>query len=225
MCPSTGLAYPDPEPNLFSFNSPYGACPTCNGLGKVAEVDPETLMPDPAASVKRGGIAPLGKLKDNLTSRIVASILAGHKISPSTPVGKIPEAVMGEILYGTDREVKLQDKGGVRGGSVPFEGLVAAIVRSAQKAKSIPLRRWAQSFMHKVTCPTCDGARLKPVSLQFRLGGKNIGELGHLDLVDLAAFLEGLEEQLSEKQAIIAQAPLKEAVSYTHLTLPTSYAV
>ena len=210
MCPSTGLAYPDPEPNLFSFNSPYGACPTCNGLGKVAEVDPETLMPDPTATVKRGGIAPLGKLKDNLTSRIVASILAGHNISPSTPVGNIPEAVMGEILYGTDREVKLQDKGGIRGGTVPFEGLVAAIVRSAQKAKSIPLRRWAQSFMHKVTCPTCEGARLKPVSLQFRLGGKNIGELGHLDLVDLSAFLEGLEGQLSEKQAIIAQAPLKE---------------
>ena len=134
--------HPEPEPNLFSFNSPYGACPTCNGLGKVARVDPETLVPDPTLSVKKGGIAPLGKLKDNLTSRIVEAILATHKLPLTTAVGNIPEEVMGQILYGTDRDVKLQDRGGVRGGTVPFEGLVAAIVRSAEKAKSIPLRRW-----------------------------------------------------------------------------------
>ena len=210
MCPTTGLAYPEPEPNLFSFNSPYGACPTCNGLGKVAQVDPETLVPDPSVSVKKGGIAPLGKLKDNLTSRIVEAILASHNLPLTTAVGKIPEEVMGQILYGTDRDVKLQDRGGVRGGTVPFEGLVAAIVRSAEKAKSIPLRRWAQSFMHKVTCPTCNGARLKATSLQFRLGGRDIGELGRMDLHELARFLEALEPQLTERQATIARAPLKE---------------
>ena len=210
MCPTTGLAYPEPEPNLFSFNSPYGACPTCNGLGKVAQVDPETLIPDPSVSVKKGGIAPLGKLKDNLTSRIVEAILASHKLPLTTAVGKIPEEVMGQILYGTDRDVKLQDRGGIRGGTVPFEGLVAAIVRSAEKAKSIPLRRWAQSFMHKVTCPTCNGARLKATSLQFRLGGRDIGELGRMDLHELASFLEELEPQLTERQATIARAPLKE---------------
>ena len=210
MCPTTGLAYPEPEPNLFSFNSPYGACPTCNGLGKVARVDPETLVPDPTLSVKKGGIAPLGKLKDNLTSRIVEAILATHKLPLTTAVGNIPEEVMGQILYGTDRDVKLQDRGGVRGGTVPFEGLVAAIVRSAEKAKSIPLRRWAQSFMHKVTCPTCQGARLKATSLQFRLGGRDIGELGRMDLHELALFLDDLEPQLTERQATIARAPLKE---------------
>ena len=210
MCPTTGLAYPEPEPNLFSFNSPYGACPTCNGLGQVAQVDPETLMPDPKVTVKRGGIAPLGKLKDNLTSRIVEAILAENGIALTTAVGDIPEEVMGQILYGTDRDVKLQDKGGVRGGTVPFEGLVAAIVRSAEKAKSIPLRRWAQSFMHKVTCPTCQGARLKAISLQFKLDGKDIGELGRMDLNDLAAFLKPLESRLSERQATIAKGPLKE---------------
>ncbi|HCL46086.1 MAG TPA: excinuclease ABC subunit A, partial [Flavobacteriales bacterium] len=210
MCPTTGLAYPEPEPNLFSFNSPYGACPTCNGLGKVAQVDPETLFPDPSVSVKKGGIAPLGKLKDNLTSRIVEAILASHNLPLTTAVGKIPEEVMGQILYGTDRDVKLQDRGGIRGGTVPFEGLVAAIVRSAEKAKSIPLRRWARSFMHKVTCPTCNGARLKATSLQFRLGGRDIGELGRMDLYELASFLEELEPQLTERQAEIARAPLKE---------------
>jgi excinuclease ABC subunit A len=210
MCPTTGLAYPEPEPNLFSFNSPYGACPTCNGLGQVAQVDPETLMPDPKVTVKRGGIAPLGTLKDNLTSRIVEAILAENDVALTTPVGDIPEEVMGQILYGTDRDVKLQDKGGVRGGSVPFEGLVAAIVRSAEKAKSIPLRRWAQSFMHKVTCPTCHGARLKAISLQFKLDGRDIGELGRMDLNELATFLDGLEDRLTERQSTIAQAPLKE---------------
>ena len=176
----------------------------------MAQVDPETFIPDPSVSVKKGGIAPLGKLKDNLTSRIVEAILAQHGLPLSTPVGKIPEEVMGQILYGTDRDVKLQDKGGVRGGTVPFEGLVAAIVRSAEKAKSIPLRRWAQSFMHKVTCPTCDGARLKAISLQFKLGGKDIGKLGRMDLHELADFLEQVEPQLSERQATIAKAPLKE---------------
>ena len=189
MCPTTGLAYPDPEPNLFSFNSPYGACPTCNGLGKVAQVDPATLVPDPKVSVKKGGIAPLGKLKDNLTSRIVEAILVNHGIALTTPTGDIPEAVMGEILYGSDKDVKLQDRGGVRGGSVPFEGLVAAIVRSAEKAKSVPLRRWAQSFMHRVTCPSCEGSGSSREP-QFKLGGRDIGELGKMDLLDLAAFLE-----------------------------------
>ena len=210
MCPTTGLAYPEPEPNLFSFNSPYGACPTCNGLGKVAQVDPKTLVPDATVSIKKGGIAPLGKLKDNLTSRIVEAILASHNLPLTTAVGNIPEEVMGQILYGTDRDVKLQDRGGVRGGTVPFEGLVAAIVRSAEKAKSIPLRRWAQSFMHKVTCPTCQGARLKATSLQFRLAGRDIGELGRMDLHELARFLDDLEPQLTERQATIARAPLKE---------------
>ena len=138
------------------------------------------------------------------------AILAENGIALTTAVGDIPEEVMGQILYGTDRDVKLQDKGGVRGGTVPFEGLVAAIVRSAEKAKSIPLRRWAQSFMHKVTCPTCQGARLKAISLQFKLDGKDIGELGRMDLNDLAAFLEPLESRLSERQATIAKGPLKE---------------
>ena len=210
MCPSTGLAYPDPEPNLFSFNSPYGACVTCNGLGRVAQVDPETLVPDPRKSVKKGGIAPLGTLKDNLTSRIVDSLLIKHGFKSTTPVGDLPEHVMAEILYGTETMVELQDKAGVRGGKVPFEGLVAAIERSAEKAKSIPLRRWAQSFMHKVECPSCHGARLKPVSLQFKLGGQTIADLGRMDMVELAAFLETLTDHLDERQRTIAEGPLKE---------------
>ena len=120
----TGLAYLDPEPNLFSFNSPM-ARPTCNGLGK-AQVDP---VPGarPQGVGEKGGIAPFGQTKDNLTSRIVEAILVNHGIALTTPAGDIPEAVMGEILYGSDKDVKLQDRGGVRGGSVPFEGLVAAL--------------------------------------------------------------------------------------------------
>ena len=210
MCPTTGLAYPEPEPNLFSFNSPYGACSTCNGLGQVAQVDPETLVPDPKKPVKKGGIAPLGELKDNLTSRIVDSILIGHGFSSSTAVGELPERVMAEILYGTEQPVELQDRGGIRGGKVPYEGLIAVIERSAEKAKSIPLRRWAQSFMHKVECPSCHGARLKPVSLQFKLAEKSIADLGRMDMTELAQFLATLEDHLNERQRVIAEAPLKE---------------
>jgi len=210
MCPTTGLAYPDPEPNLFSFNSPYGACNTCNGLGQVAQVDPETLFPNPALSVKRGGIAPLGELKDNLTSRIVEALLVKHGLPASTPVGDLPETVVGEILYGTESNVPLTDKAGVSGGSVPFEGLVATIERAAEKAKSLPLRRWAQSFMHKVNCPTCQGTRLKSTSLQFRVANKNIAELGRMDLQELHAFLASAESHMTERQRTIAEAPLKE---------------
>lgn len=210
MCPTTGLAYPDPEPNLFSFNSPYGACSTCNGLGQVAQVDPETLFPNPALSVKRGGIAPLGELKDNLTSRIVESLLVKHGLPASTPVGELPEDVVGEILYGTESNVSLTDKAGVSGGSVPFEGLVATIERAAEKAKSLPLRRWAQSFMHKVTCPTCQGARLKSTTLQFKVANKNIAELGRMDLRELHEFLASAESHMTERQRTIAEAPLKE---------------
>ena len=210
MCPTTGLAYPDPEPNLFSFNSPYGACPTCNGLGQVAQVDTATFFPDPTQSIKRGGIAPLGELKDNLTSRIVESLLMMRGVPLTTAVGDIPESVVGEILYGTEGQVTLTDKAGVRGGSVPFEGLVASIERAAEKAKSIPLRRWAQQFMHKVSCPSCQGARLKPTSLEFKLAGKNIAELGRMDLRELGDFLEGIEAHMTERQQTIAAAPLKE---------------
>ena len=210
MCPTTGLAYPDPEPNLFSFNSPYGACNTCNGLGQVAQVDPETLFPNPALSVKRGGIAPLGELKDNLTSRIVEALLVKHDLPASTPVGDLPEDVVGEILYGTETNVPLTDKAGVSGGSVPFEGLVATIERAAEKAKSLPLRRWAQSFMHKVNCPTCQGTRLKSTSLQFKVATKNIAELGRMDLRELHDFLASAESHMTERQRTIAEAPLKE---------------
>ena len=210
MCPSSGLAYPDPEPNLFSFNSPYGACETCNGLGTVAEVDRELLFPDGKKSLKQGGIAPLGELKDNRTFAIVEALLERESLNARTPLGEYPESILGSILYGTDRPVQLPDKAGVKGREVRFDGIIATIESAASTGNSVPLKRWAASFMRKKTCPSCNGTRLKPISLQFKLGGKDIGELGSMALGDLACFVAELPESLSERQRTILKEPLKE---------------
>lgn len=210
MCPTSGMAYPEPEPNLFSFNSPYGACSTCNGLGVVAEVSEELLFPDATLSVKRGGIAPLGELKDNRTFAIVESLVEAHGLKMTTSVGDFPEDLKSAILYGTDKRIKLPDRAGVKGQEVQFDGIIATIEAAASKGNSQPLKRWAHSFMRKKTCPGCQGARLKPISLQFRLGGANIAQLGQMSLGELTLFVEGLTGTLTERQETILREPLKE---------------
>jgi excinuclease ABC subunit A len=169
MCPTTGLAYPDPEPNLFSFNSPYGACPTCNGLGQVTEVDIELVFPDPNKSVRKGGIAPLGALKSNKTSNIIEALLATEKVKPTTAVGDLSEELIGKILYGTVDLIMVPSRFGPKNEGVKFEGIVAVIEKSATRTTSAPLKRWAHQFMHKIPCTGCGGTRLKDISRQFRI--------------------------------------------------------
>ena len=209
MCPTTGIAYPDPEPNLFSFNSPYGACPTCNGLGTIAKVDKELVFPDPKNSVRKGGIAPLGELTSNKISNIIEAIITSKGMKETTPIGELSEAIIGIILYGSNDNITLSSKFG-SSETVTYDGLVSIVENAASKAKSIPLKRWAHQFMHKVECSSCSGTRLKPTSLQFKINGKNIAELGQLDFIKLSEFFEGIEEHLSEKQNKIAREPLKE---------------
>lgn len=210
MCPTSGLAYPEPEPNLFSFNSPYGACHSCNGLGQIAEVAESLLFPDPTKSVKKGGIAPLGELKDNRTFAVVEALVAQAGLKMTSPVSDFPEDLRAAILYGADKPVALPDRAGVRGAEVRFDGIIATIEAAAKKGNSMPLKRWAQSFMRKKTCPSCQGARLKPVALQFRLGGKSIADLGQMSLERLSNFMTELPKSLSSRQAVILQEPLKE---------------
>ena len=112
MCPTTGISYPDPEPNLFSFNSPYGACPTCNGLGTVAKVDRDLVFPDLSKSVRKGGIAPLGELTSNKISNIIEAIITSHGIKATTPIGELSEELIGIILYGSNSSIKLSSKFG-----------------------------------------------------------------------------------------------------------------
>ena len=209
MCPTSGIAYPDPEPNLFSFNSPYGACPTCNGLGTVAKVDRELVFPDPKKSVRDGGIAPLGELTSNKISNIIEAIITSHGMKATTPIGELSEELIGIILYGTNDKITLPSKFG-SSESLNYDGLVTIVENAAAKAKSIPLKRWANQFMHKVICSSCNGSRLKPISLHFKIAGKNIAELGELDFIKLSEFFKGIESKLTDKQNTIAKEPLKE---------------
>lgn len=210
MCPTTGDAYPDPEPNLFSFNSPYGACTQCNGLGEVAEAELELIIPDDSKSIQKGGIAPLGDIKGNRTMQVIQALLDASGDTLKTPIKDLAPAVVSEILYGSKEHIWVPGKAGTSGSHVNWEGVIATIESAAERSNSIPLRRWAKRFMQKKTCPSCEGTRLKPISLQFKLGGKNIAELGHMDMAALANWFQGLDERLTDKQRTILREPLKE---------------
>jgi excinuclease ABC subunit A len=210
MCPTTGDAYPDPEPNLFSFNSPYGACPQCNGLGEVAEAELSLIIPDDSKSIQKGGIAPLGDIKGNRTMQVIQALLDASGDTLKTPIRSLSPEVMGEILYGAKEHVWVPGRAGTSGSHVNWEGVIATIESAAERSNSIPLRRWARRFMQKKSCPSCEGTRLKPISLQFKLGGKNIAELGQMDLATLAEWFESLDERLLDKQRFILKEPLKE---------------
>ena len=210
MCPTTGDAYPDPEPNLFSFNSPYGACPQCNGLGEVAEAELSLIIPDDSKSIQKGGIAPLGDIKGNRTMQVIQALLDASGDTLKTPIKDLAPEVVGEILYGSKEHVWVPGRAGTSGSHVNWEGVIATIESAAERSNSIPLRRWARRFMQKRTCPSCQGTRLKPISLQFKLGGKNIAELGQMDLATLAKWFQSLDERLTDKQRVILKEPLKE---------------
>ena len=210
MCPTTGDAYPDPEPNLFSFNSPYGACPQCNGLGEVAEAELSLIIPDDSKSIQKGGIAPLGDIKGNRTMQVIQALLDASGDTLKTPIKDLAPEVVGEILYGSKEHVWVPGRAGTSGSHVNWEGVIATIESAAERSNSIPLRRWARRFMQKKTCPSCEGTRLKPISLQFKLGGKNIAELGQMDLATLAEWFQSLDERLTDKQRVILKEPLKE---------------
>ena len=210
MCPTTGDAYPDPEPNLFSFNSPYGACPQCNGLGEVAEAELSLIIPDDSKSIQKGGIAPLGDIKGNRTMQVIQALLDASGDTLKTPIKDLAPEVVGEILYGSKEHVWVPGRAGTSGSHVNWDGVIATIESAAERSNSIPLRRWARRFMQKKTCPSCEGTRLKPISLQFKLGGKNIAELGQMDLASLAEWFQSLDERLTDKQRVILKEPLKE---------------
>ena len=210
MCPTTGDAYPDPEPNLFSFNSPYGACPQCNGLGEVAEAELSLIIPDDSKSIQKRGIAPLGDIKGNRTMQVIQALLDASGDTLKTPIKDLAPEVVGEILYGSKEHVWVPGRAGTSGSHVNWEGVIATIESAAERSNSIALRRWARRFMQKKTCPSCEGTRLKPISLQFKLGGKNIAELGQMDLATLAKWFQSLDERLTDKQRVILKEPLKE---------------
>lgn len=210
MCPTSGVSYNEPAPNLFSFNSPYGACSNCNGLGVVAEADIKKIIPDKSKSIKQGGIAPLGDFKDNQLTRQIEGLLAIYKCKLTTPLEEIPDAVITKILYGTDEVIKLQNATGINEFVRDFEGIVNFILRNAEDETSKSIQRWATGFMNKVACKTCEGSRLKKESLYFKIDEKNIFELSSFDISELQIWLKDIETRLDKKQLQIAGEVLKE---------------
>ncbi|WP_257883237.1 excinuclease ABC subunit UvrA [Hymenobacter sp. DG01] len=207
MDPATGIAYDDPAPNTFSFNSPYGACPTCNGLGEVQEITEDSVMPDKKLSISRGGIAPLGEYRDIWIFQQLSLIVKKHKASLSTPIEKLPQDLVERLLHGVPEDEDADPK---KANYVePFEGIIP-FLRRQMESDSENIREWIQQYTQAQECPECHGYRLKKESLHFKIDGRHIGELSVLDLNELAGWFEGLEDRLSERQNLIARELLKE---------------
>ncbi|AII51786.1 excinuclease ABC subunit UvrA [Hymenobacter sp. APR13] len=207
MDPATGIAYDDPAPNTFSFNSPYGACPTCNGLGEVQEITEETVMPDKKLSISRGGIAPLGEYRDIWIFQQLGLILKKNKASLSTPIEKLPAELVERLLYGVPEDEDADPK--KANYTEPFEGIIP-FLRRQMESESDNIREWIQQYTQAKECPECHGFRLKKESLHFKIADHHIGQLSVMDLSELAAWFEGLEDRLSERQNLIARELLKE---------------
>ncbi|HXC04825.1 MAG TPA: excinuclease ABC subunit UvrA [Bacteroidia bacterium] len=230
MCPTSGISYDEPAPNLFSFNSPYGACPKCNGLGHILQIDVSKIIPNSGKSIKQGGIVPLGEYRNTFIFRHIDAIAERHHFAISDPIKDIPEDAMNMILYGTDEVLKVKNDVHSHGTSysVSFEGVVNFIARQEEESGSAAISKWAQEFMNESVCPKCQGHRLKKDALYFRIDEKNIAELSEMDILELAAWFRDLEKRLSNKQNLIAAEVLKEIrsrlqflidVGLTYLTL------
>ncbi len=205
MCPTTGISYPEPEPNLFSFNSPYGACSTCNGLGEVTEADIHKIIPDTSKSIKQGGLIPLGDYKKTWIFDKLESLMTNNGYAITTPISEIDTELLNTILYGNeDMEIVNNNNYIVR-----FEGIINFITRHSDDS-SAAIQRWAQSFMNKVSCPSCNGSRLKKEALYFRIGDKNIGDLSNMDLMELSQWFESIEDLLNTDRKLIATEIIKE---------------
>ncbi len=210
MDPETGLSYEEPAPNSFSFNSPYGACPSCNGLGVIEEITRESIFPDPNLSITRGGIAPLGEYRDIWIFKKIEALLKHYKCSLSTPIKDLPEAVVEVLLYGDKIEVAVDSvKYPGTQWNTTFEGIIN-FLQKYQEGSSDKIQEWVAEFTVSKTCPECQGYRLKKEALHFKLDGTHIGELSMMDIQGLSGWFEGLESRLSEKQQRIGAEVLKE---------------
>ncbi|MBZ9631537.1 excinuclease ABC subunit UvrA [Salegentibacter sp. LM13S] len=212
MCPTTGISYPNPEPNTFSFNSPKGACPSCNGIGTLYQVNIDKIIPDNSKSIKNGALAPHGPQKKNWVFSQLELIAERWDFKLTDPVSKIPDAAMKFILHGGKETFSKESKslGITREFKINFEGVATFIETTFNNNDSTSLRRWAKEYMDKVECPDCEGSRLKKESLYFRINDKNIAELSLMDIEDLAKWFTGLENKLSKKQNQIASEVIKE---------------
>ena len=212
MCPTTGLSYRDPAPNMFSFNSPEGACPKCKGLGYVNEIDMKKVIPDDTLSIYQGAIVPLGKYKNQMIFWQIGAILEKAECTLKTPVKDIPEDTLDEILYGSLEPVKI-DKELVHTSSdyfTTFDGVVKYMRSVMENNDTASGQKWADQFLAVCQCPECKGMRLNKESLSYRVWDKNISELANMDIKALMTWLDEAEKHLDERQKAIATEILKE---------------
>ena len=237
MCTETGISYEEPSPNAFSFNSPYGACPGCKGLGSVYQVSMEAVIPDWTKSIKQGAIAPLGEEREAYIFKQIVQLGKKYKFSVDKPISELSEKAMNIILYGREEAIENEedatDYGTMPGNmyATEYEGIVNMLRRWFSTGSSESLRDWVEKFMTLKSCPSCEGARLKKESLWFKVDEKNIAELSELNLDKLQSWFTAVEERLSKKQNLIAKDILKEIrerlqflldVGLTYLTLNRS---
>jgi excinuclease ABC subunit A len=209
MCPTSGIAYDEPAPNFFSFNSPYGACKKCNGLGEVSNIDLNKVIPDRSKNIYRGGLAPLGDYKQNWIFGQIEAIGKTHGFTLKTPIEDIPEESLNIILFGTDEAMEIESSFGSNY-SLNFEGVINFITRQYEEAQSKTVSRWAFNFMNKTSCPDCNGSRIRKESRHFKIGGKNISDLATMDIIELSNWFEDVEKHINEDQQIIARDVIKE---------------
>ena len=211
MCPVTGLAYKEPDPHNFSFNSPQGFCPKCKGLGVISSVDVDKVVPDRTLSVYDGALAPLGKYRRSSIFQQIEAVLARYDADLKTPVNELPDEALDEILYGSPVPLKLNSSSEMFYDSIStYDGLVKYIQLQKETSTSAKELRWAEQFSMMQTCPECGGARLNKEALHYRLAGKNISELASMDIIALNEWLEQLDESLTDKQRAIAGEIVKE---------------
>ncbi|WP_299765297.1 excinuclease ABC subunit UvrA [uncultured Dokdonia sp.] len=212
MCPSTGISYPNPEPNNFSFNSPKGACPKCNGIGELYEVNVDKIIPDKKKSIQNGGLEPHGPHKNNWIFKQLQLIADRFDFKLTDPIEKIPKEALHFIFYGGNEKFSIQSKelGVTRDYKIDFEGVANFIENTYNSSESTSLKRWAKGYMDKISCPECEGSRLRKESLFFKVDNQSISELAHMDILELQDWFTTLETKLSEKQLKIASEIIKE---------------
>lgn len=212
MCPTTGISYPKPEPNSFSFNSPKGACDHCNGLGKVHEINMDKIIPNKNISIKNGALAPIGEQKSSWIFKQLGYIGEKYGFLLSTPIKDIPKNALEVILHGGKEKFEVQSKelGISRSYDIDFEGINNFILNQFNENPSTSVKRWAKDFMDEIDCTVCGGTRLKQESLNFKIDKKSIADLSQFDIVHLAKWFEVIEKKLSERQVIIGSEIIKE---------------
>lgn len=214
MCPSTGLSYGEPAPHNFSFNSPYGACPKCKGLGEINQIDMDKIVPKPEVSIYSGGIAPLGKYKNSLFFWQIESICQKYDVTIKTPIKDIPQDALDEIMFGTDEKLQIKNETlGTSSYTVAFEGVAKYITMQQDSDASATAQKWANQFIKTSVCPECKGQRLNTEALNYRINDKNIAQLAAMDIQQLYDWVQTMDEHISEKQRHIAAEVKKEILS------------